>query len=70
MLIEIKLTTNKLLNIYPIYKQVAIQQKGVKYWNINGTALSLLLQTEERKILECMYTFFTKKRFESCLYDL
>ncbi|ARF08063.1 hypothetical protein Catovirus_1_113 [Catovirus CTV1] len=65
---EINQKTIELLNIYPIYKEEAIKQKGADYWNINGTALSLLLQTEERKILECMYTFFVSEGYEiDCL---
>ena len=55
---EIKKVTLKLLEIYLIYKEEAIKQKGANYWNINGTALSFLLQTEERKILQCMFNFF------------
>lgn len=68
---ELKVSSIKLLQLNPIYKQEAIIKKEEKYWNINGVALSLLLQTEERKVLTEMYKYFTLHGFKigACIHD-
>ncbi|ARF08054.1 hypothetical protein Catovirus_1_104 [Catovirus CTV1] len=62
---EVKTNTIELLKIYPQYLEESKRIKEIngKKYNYEGSALALLLQTEERKALECMYEFFTDKGF-------
>ena len=42
---EVKQITPRLLEIYPVFRQAAVEKHGSTYWNILGVALSLLFQT-------------------------
>lgn len=62
---EVKTATQKLLAIYPQYLEESKRLKELngKKYNYEGSALALLLQTEERKVLECIYHYFTINGF-------
>ena len=48
---EMDLSTTRLLDIYPVFRDEAIARKGESYFNIDGVALSLLAQTCEKHCL-------------------
>lgn len=63
---EIKENSKKLLALNELipYKMKAIEIKGAKYYNIDGTALSLYLQTIECKCLMSMLRYCRGKGYE------
>ena len=55
---EMDLSTTRLLDIYPVFRDEAIAKKGASYFNVDGVALSLLAQTcEKHCILATMDSF-------------
>ena len=59
---EVKQITPRLLEIYPVFRQAAVEKHGSTYWNIPGVALSLLFQTCEKHIILACYDFWRKTR--------
>eukprot|EP01048_Picozoa_sp_COSAG05_P017854 COSAG05_NODE_2511_length_2962_cov_2.243451_1_plen_823_part_00 len=55
---EVVDSAKQLLERYPMYTQKAVELKGSDYYNIQGTALSLLAQTSEKNVLCAMYDHF------------
>lgn len=70
---EVKKAIGFLIETYPQYLNESKRLKELKKeeYNYEGSASALYLQTEERKILECMYEFFTHEGFEigALVYD-
>ena len=51
----------KLLKLYPCYTEAAKQEKGEDYHNLPGTALSLLVQTAEKRCIIALYKYWDDK---------
>ena len=61
---ELKENRKRLLDLEEnaIYRNKAIEEKGYDYYNIDGTALSYLLQTHECNVLMIMYKYITTRK--------
>jgi hypothetical protein len=58
---EVRTAANTLIDRYPEYMQAAIERKGATYRNLDGTALALIVQTQEKLCLHALYQFWRSK---------
>ena len=59
---EMRACCTKLLKCYPCYTEAAKQYKGEDYHNLPGTALSLLVQTAEKRCIVALYKYWVDKK--------
>ena len=59
---EMRACCTKLLKCYPCYTEAAKQSQGEDYHNLPGTALSLLVQTAEKRCIVALYKYWDDKK--------
>jgi hypothetical protein len=57
---EMREISRRLLEMQPCYMQEAIKKKGEGYFNLAGTAVSLLIQTAEKRVVRALYQFWAE----------
>ena len=58
---EVSKGPQRLLEMFPMYTEAAIASKGADYFNIPGTALSLLLHTAEKRCVLALRDFWEER---------
>jgi len=61
---EVRAAATTLFGKYPDYTREAVARKGSTYRNLEGTALSLLVQTQEKLCLHALYQYWQSKGVE------
>ena len=58
---EMCTASEHLLSLYPCYVEAAEDSKGASYFNLPGTAFSLMIQTAEKRCILALYDYWTRQ---------